>query len=137
MVFATEANNVTHDVWIPRSPANHVDWSDPHLQALLKKSEGWKVDNRGSFVSKNVTVHLNGSTSVAKHGKLVRTQNDVVVLETSFPIGINELLRIDWPYGVGFKIQWVQVIKSRTAQRRDDHDKGVHIHWLRACNSAR
>ena len=128
---------MTHDAWILKNPAISIDWNQPHLQALLKKSEGWQVDNRGSFVTQNVMVHLNGSTSVAKQARLVRTQNDVVVLETSFPIDVGELLRIDWPYGGTFKIQWVQVIESRTGQRRDDHDKGVHMHWLRACNSNR
>ena len=136
MMFATEVTKVPHDARIPRNPAIRVDWNAPHLQALLKKSEGWKVDNRDSFVSENVMVHLNG-TSVAQHGRLVRTHNDVVVLETSFPIDVGELVRIDWPYGETFKIQWVQVTESRTGQRCDDRDKGIHVHWLHACNSSR
>lgn len=128
---------MTHDAWTLKNPVISIDWSQPHLQALLKKSAGWQVDNRGGFVTQNVMVHLNASTSVAKQARLVRTQSDAVVLETSFPIDVGELLRIDWPYGEAFKIQWVQIIESRTGQRRDDHDKGIHMHWLRACNSGR
>ena len=32
-----------------RWTGNRVDWDDDRLAALLKKTEGWTLDNRGTF----------------------------------------------------------------------------------------
>lgn len=32
-----------------QKPANRVDWNDPQLESLLRKTESWKLDNRGAY----------------------------------------------------------------------------------------
>lgn len=118
-----------------KKSANRVDWNHPHLEALLKKTEGWQLDNRGSFPPQNVQIQLGWTAdadAVASGlpGLLVWEQGQVMVVETDFPIEQGELVRIDKPVGDGFQTMWGSLIESRPGLRDGDEENGIHVHWI-------
>src|ERR1700758_2608803 len=72
-----------------------VDWDDPKLVSLLRRSEQWSIDNRGGFSPQSVEVYFGWSGSVGKTATLVWERDNAVVLETTFPIGQGEQIRVD------------------------------------------
>jgi hypothetical protein len=120
-----------------KKSTSRVDWSKPHLEALLKKTEGWLLDNRGSFSPQDIEIQIGWaggmiSTSVdsARPGLLVWEHDQVMVVETDFPIEQGELLRIERTTVDGMQTVWGTLIESRPGQRVDDGEKGVHLHWV-------
>lgn len=124
---------MARDREFPIKPASSVDWSDPQLQSLLQRTEGWKIDNRGSVAPKDVWIHLRWGTATVKKAVLVWERDDVIVLEADFPIPQGEHVRVDSPSSDGVKIQWGEVVQSRLGQRPGDQAKGIQVHWLSVC----
>jgi hypothetical protein len=69
-----------------KRPNNQVDWNDPHLESLLRKTESWKLDNRGAFAAAEVQVHVGWGANSARHAMLVWETDQVMVLETRFTL---------------------------------------------------
>jgi hypothetical protein len=120
-----------------KKSASRVDWSNPRLEALLKKTEGWQLDNRGSFPPQDVSVQIGwsgdtsvGATESSRPGVLVWEHEKVMVLATSFPIEQGELVRIDRLVGEQVEAAWGSLIESRPGLRVDDDEKHVHVHWI-------
>lgn len=109
---------------------NNVDWSDPRLQALLRKSESWSLDNRGTYTSKDVEVHLGWGASTGRPAKLVWERDQVMMLETRFAIPVGEQVRVDEPQGDGIRSVWGVVAEGREGFRAEDRANGIHLHWL-------
>ncbi|MHA6206173.1 hypothetical protein ACXU4B_17230 [Dyella soli] len=114
----------------PHSKANQVDWSDPRLQALLRKSEHWKLDNRGAYAPKDVQVHIGWGATSGRPAVLVWERDQVMMLETRYPIALGEHVRIDDPLGEGLRSVWGVVAEGREGFRAEDRANGVHLHWL-------
>jgi hypothetical protein len=118
-----------------KKSASRVNWSEPHLEALLKKTEGWQLDNRGAFPPQDIEIQLGwaageASVSSGRHGLLVWERNQMMVVETDFPIEQGELVRIDRPLGDSFQTVWGTLVESRPGQRADDDKNGIHVHWV-------
>jgi hypothetical protein len=120
-----------------KKSASRVDWSNPRLEALLKKTEGWQLDNRGSYPPQDVGVQIgwSGDTGVgtaesSRPGVLVWEHEQVMVLETSFPIEQGELVRIDRLVGERVEAAWGSLIESRPGLRSEDDENHVHVHWI-------
>jgi len=120
-----------------KKSASRVDWSNPRLEALLKKTEGWQLDNRGSFPSQDVGIQLGwsgdagvGAVESSRSGLLVWEQEQVMVIETNFPIAQGELVRVDRQVGDNVETAWGSLIESRPGLRADDDENGIHVHWL-------
>ncbi|WP_243042100.1 hypothetical protein [Dyella sedimenti] len=109
---------------------NRVDWNDPRLQALLRRSEEWKLDNRGTYEPRDVQVHLGWGATTARPAVLVWERDQVMMLETRFPIPMGEHVRVDVPKGDGMRSLWGIVAESREGFRAEDRANGVHLHWL-------
>ncbi|RDS84951.1 hypothetical protein DWU98_03115 [Dyella monticola] len=109
---------------------NQVDWSDPRLQALLRKSEEWKLDNRGAFPAQDVHVQIGWGASTPRKATLVWEAERVMVLETRFLIPQGEHVRVDRLYGDGMRTMWATVAEGREGFREEDRQNGVYVHWL-------
>jgi hypothetical protein len=114
----------------PQSKGNQVDWSDPHLQDLLRRSEHWKLDNRGTYVPKTVQIHLGWGASTGRPAVLVWERDQVMMVETRFPIMVGEHVRVDEPQGESMRSVWGIVAEGREGFRAEDRANGVHLHWL-------
>lgn len=111
-------------------PSNRVNWQDPRLEALLKKSQDWQLDNRGNHPSLEVEIHLGWSASATRKALLVWELADVMVLETDFAIATGEHVRVDKPFGDGYQTRWGTVAESRPGLRADDRESGTQVHWI-------
>jgi hypothetical protein len=107
-----------------------VDWNDPELSSLLKRSEGWQLDNRGGFATQEVQVYLGWSGTVGRSAVLVWEREKSVVLETNFPIGQGEQVRVDKHLGDRIRTLWGVVVEGREGVREEDRQRGIHLYWL-------
>lgn len=112
---------------------NQVDWSDPRLEALLRKSEEWKLDNRGSFPAQDVQVHIGWGAGAPRKATLVWETDRVMVLEMHFLVPQGEHVRVDRLYGDGLRTVWAVVAEGREGFREQDKQNGVYVHWLHLC----
>ena len=111
-----------------------VNWDDPQLVSLLRRSEQWSLDNRGGFSSQDVQVYFGWSGSVGRTATLVWERDNAVVLETTFPIGQNEQVRVDKHLGDRIRTLWGVVVEGREGFRDEDRQKGIQVYWLRILN---
>ncbi|GLQ51008.1 hypothetical protein ACFFJT_07370 [Dyella flava] len=109
---------------------NQVDWSDPHLESLLRKTESWKLDNRGAFSAVDVQIHVGWGANTGRKAVLVWETDQVMVLETRFTILQGEHVRVDRVYGDGVRTVWGVVAEGREGFREEDRQNGVYVHWL-------
>jgi hypothetical protein len=116
----------------PHTRVSHVrvDWNDPQLESLLRRSESWSLDNRGGFTPQEVQIYLGWSGTVGRSAMLVWERDKSVVLETNFPIGLGEHVRIDKHLGEGIRTLWGVVADGREGFREEDRKKGIHLYWL-------
>jgi hypothetical protein len=107
-----------------------VDWSDPRLAELLRRSENWKLDNRGNYDPKEVQIHLGWGANTARNAVLVWERDQVMMLETRFPISLGEHVRVDEPRGETMRTVWGIVVEGREGFRAEDRENGIHLYWL-------
>lgn len=109
---------------------NRVDWDDPLLASLLKKTESWQLDNRGTFAAQHVEVQLGWGAGSARPATLVWEREKVTVLETDFPIEQGMLVRID-KHVAGNQVTTLgTLLESRPGVRAHDQLGDVHVHWV-------
>jgi hypothetical protein len=107
-----------------------VDWNDPELAALLKRSDNWQLDNRGGFMPQEVQVFLGWSGSVGRSAVLVWEHGKSVVLEAPFPMGKGDQVRVDKHLGDRIRTLWGVVVEGREGLRKEDREHGIHLYWL-------
>jgi hypothetical protein len=107
-----------------------VNWSDPDLSSLLKRSEGWQLDNRGGYTPQEVQVYVGWSGTVGRSAVLVWERDKSAVLETNFSIGQGEQVRVDKHLGDRIRTLWGVVVEGRAGFREEDRRRGVHLYWL-------
>jgi hypothetical protein len=110
-----------------------VDWNDPHLQSLLQKTEHWRLDNRGAFSAQEVRIFVGLGDQAGQSAFLVWENEQVVVLETLFPIRKGEHVRVDRASAGVQRAAWGIVVEGREGSREEDRAHGVHVHWLHMC----
>lgn len=118
----------------PTNPAkkssSQVNWDDPVLASLLKKTESWQLDNRGSFIPQPVEIQIGWGASTGRPATVVWEQAQVTVLETSFPIEQGELVRIDKSVGNVLQTSLGTLVESRPGVRVHDQPGDVYVHWI-------
>jgi hypothetical protein len=107
-----------------------VDWNDPELAALLKRSDNWQLDNRGGFAPHEVQVYLGWSGSVGRTASLVWERDKSAVLETTFSLAKGDQVRVDKHLGDRIRTLWGVVLEGREGGREEDRARGVHLYWL-------
>lgn len=126
---------MSRDKDFPEQKPVKVDWDDPDLQSLLRKTESWQLDKRRSFTPQDVRIHLRWSTGAARFAKLLDMHEDMMVLQTAFPLQAGEQVRVDRPIGESGTPLWGVVIRSRAGTRADESAQGAYLHWLRRADA--
>lgn len=108
--------------------ANAVNWSDPRIQKLLERSEGWQIDNRGTHTPTQVKIHLGMGASGFKPVQLMYMRDKVAIIVADFSIPPGEHVRIDTAVGDTLRSCYGTVRHARPGQRADD--QGEHVHWV-------
>lgn len=113
-----------------QAKGNRVDWNDPRLQELLRRSENWKLDNRGTYEPKDVQLYLGWGASSGRPAVLVWEREQVMMLETRYAMTVGEHVRVDEPRGESMRSVWGVVVEGREGFRAEDRAMGIHLHWL-------
>ncbi|KZC16837.1 hypothetical protein RHOFW510R12_05480 [Rhodanobacter sp. FW510-R12] len=110
--------------------ANNVDWTDPSLQSLLSKTEGWSLDNRGVFTPVACELHVGWGAGVGRLASLVFERNGVMVVEAAFIIPSGEQVRIDRVQAGMLRSAWGIVMDGRDGHRAEDRAHGMRVYWV-------
>ena len=121
---------MNHHKPLAQKPANRVNWSDPHLESLLRKTESWKLDNRGVYPEQEVEIHIGWGAAVGKPALLVWERDQAMVLATAFPLSQGEHVRVDSRLDDGIRTVWGVVVEGREGHRAEDRANGIHVYWL-------
>lgn len=113
-----------------RATGNNVDWSDPKLQSLLSKTEGWSLDNRGVFSPVPCELHVGWGAGAGKPATLVFEREGVMVVEACFLIPRGEQVRIDRMQSGALRSTWGNVVEGRVGHRADDVANGIYVYWV-------
>ena len=113
-----------------RLSGNRVDWDDERLSALLKKTEGWTLDNRDTVEPLEVQLHVGWGASTGRHASLVWERDQAVVVVTRFAIPVGEHVRIDRHVGEEVRSAWGVVVDGREGFRAEDRAAGAWVHWV-------
>lgn len=111
-------------------PVGSIDWNDPHLESLLRKTESWSLDNRGAFTPISVEVHVGWGASSGKPATLVFERDGLMVLEANFILPQGEQVRVDRYQGGMQRSIWGLVAEGRPGNRAEDKANGIHIYWI-------
>lgn len=109
---------------------NSVDWSNPELQALLDKTEGWSLDNRGVYTPVPCELHVGWGAGTGRPAMLVYERGNVMVLETRFALPKGEPVRVDRLRAGTMSSTWGIVADGREGFRGEDRANGIHVHWV-------
>lgn len=121
---------MTHFKPSSKLSTHRVDWNDPELESLLRKSESWTLDNRSGYVAQQVRIHIGWGACADKPAVLVWERDNVMVLEAGFPIAQGEHVRVERLAGDGVRTVWGVVVEGREGFRAEDRANGVHVYWL-------
>lgn len=113
-----------------RVTANSVDWTDPKLQSLLSKTEGWSLDNRGVFSPVPCELHVGWGAGAGKPATLVFERDGVMVVEATFLIPQGEQVRIDRMQAGTLRSGWGTVAEGRDGNRAQDRANGIRVYWV-------
>ena len=114
----------------PGPSGNVVNWSDPHLESLLRKTESWSLDNRGVFTPIPCELHIGWGASPGKSATLVFEREGVMVVEAHFVIPQGEQVRVDRVQMGTLRSTWGFVVEGRDGQRVEDRANGTRVYWL-------
>jgi hypothetical protein len=115
----------------PKPPSgNTVDWSDPELQSLLDKTDGWSLDNRGVFSPVPCELHIGWGAGAVRGAILVLERAGVMVIESNFLIHVGEKLRIDRLVMGALRSNWGTVAEGRDGHRAEDRANGTRVYWV-------
>lgn len=110
--------------------ANNVDWTDPSLQSLLSKTEGWSLDNRGVFTPVACELHVGWGAGAGRLASLVFERDGVMVVEAAFIIPSGEQVRIDRVQAGMLRSAWGIVMDGRDGHRAEDRAHGMRVYWV-------
>lgn len=112
-----------------------VDWSDPRLDSLLQKVDGWTLNNRSDVPPLEVQIHINSGWTagsvVTKPALLVSKDEETMVLITRFPVPQGEHIRVDSQHGDDTRTVWGRLVEGREGYRVEDRENSLFLNWLR------
>lgn len=112
-----------------------VDWSDPRLDSLLQKADGWRLDNRNGQPPQEVQIHVTSgwtaSSVISKPALVVSRDEQTMVLVTRFPVSPGEHVRVDSQHEDGTHTVWGWMVEGREGYRVEDREHGLFLNWLR------
>lgn len=109
---------------------NNVDWSNPELQKLLDKTQGWGLDNRGVYSPVACELFVGWGAGAGRLATLVYERDRLMVVETRFIIPKGEHVRVNRIVGGTLSSTWGVVADGREGFRADDRANGIYVHWI-------
>lgn len=114
-----------------------VDWNDPRLQELLRKTEGLRIDARATFKPRPARLRLGWREGVSWFEVWRVYQTDdlhVIRLDRRLDMHVGDAVSLDTlrPTAPAAGIVFAQVDAMRAGQRNDDQGTPVVLLWLRA-----
>jgi len=123
-----------HDKTRSHVSVGDVDWSDPRLNDLLKKVDGWNIDQRNHVQPQEVQIRSTcgwSTSDTSKPALLISELDGVLVLATRFPLPHGEEVQVNSQMGGSPRMRLAVVINEREGHRAEDRTEGVYLHWLR------
>jgi hypothetical protein len=77
-----------------------------------------------------VQIHIGWAATTGKPALLVWERDQVMVLETHFPLTQGEHIRVDCHLGDSVRTVWGMVVEGREGNRTEDQANGIYVHWL-------
>ena len=112
-----------------------VDWSDPDLDALLRKVDGWRLDTRSAQPPQEVQIHISSgwtaNSVVSKPAQLVSMDEQTMVVVTRFPVPQGDHVRVDSQHADGTRTVWGWMVEGREGSRVGDREHGLFLSKLR------
>ena len=112
-----------------------VDWSDPELDALLQKVDGWRLDNRSDHPPQEVQIHISSgwtaNSVVSKPAQLVSMDEQTMVVVTRFPVPQGDHVRVDSRHADDTRTVWGWMVEGREGSRVGDREHGLFLSKLR------
>lgn len=110
-----------------------VDWSDPRLNALLKKTDGLSIDNRNGVPGTPISIRIASgweSSATDKPALLVSDVGSTLVIVTRFPLPHGGDVQVMGIPGAGPDARWAMVKEEREGLRAEDKQDGLFLSWL-------
>ncbi|WP_031404890.1 hypothetical protein [Thiomonas sp. FB-Cd] len=122
----------------PTSRLVDVDWNDPRLQELLKKTEGLRLDDRGTYKPRRIRVHPGWHPLGANRGAWVPAllvwdtgHGDLVIQMQPMPLRPGDPMTLDKaPNGVEARLEHGEIMQCRAGVRPEDEGKDVFLVWV-------
>jgi hypothetical protein len=125
---------MAHNKERSRVSVGDVDWSDPKLNELLKKTDGLSIDHRSQMPGTEVKIRVAGGwdTSAEEQSALLVADSDgLLVLVTRFPLSRGGEVQLSGVPGGGSQPLWAVVSDEREGQRIQDQGQELFLSWLR------
>lgn len=117
-----------------RVAVGDVDWNDPKLNELLKKTDGLSIDNRSQLPGTQVKIRIASgweASGADKPALLVAEVDGALVLVTRFPLPHGGDVQVIGLPGGGQQTRWAVVADEREGQRVEDQGQDLFLSWLR------
>lgn len=115
----------------PTSRLVDVDWNDPKLQELLKKTENMRLDNRGMFKARRVLLRRSWHPSGAASEVLLVADpgSGRLTVLTDFPLDLGDPVTIDKELASNTEagILLCEVVGCRRGNRPEDAGRKVFV----------
>ena len=115
----------------PTSRLVDVDWNDPKLQELLKKTENLRLDNRGMFKARRVLLRRSWHPSGAASEVLLVADpgSGRLTVLTDFPLDLGDPVTIDKELASNTEagILLCEVVGCRRGNRPEDAGRKVFV----------
>ncbi|WP_049623043.1 hypothetical protein [Frateuria defendens] len=124
-----------HDKTRSQVTVSSVDWSDPHLNELLKKVDGWSIDHRSHLPPQEVEIRVICGWEAADGcmlAQLLAESDGGLVLATRTPLPPGVEVRVSAGPGDGQPTRWGVVLQGRESRRVEDRGDALYLSWLRA-----
>ena len=123
-----------HDKTRSSVSVGNVDWNDPQLSDLLKKVDGWNIDNRSHLPPQEVQIRIAcgwNASDVSKPALLISELDGIIVLATSFPLPHGEEVQVNSQVGDNSRVRWGVVFEEREGHRATDREQDLFLNWVR------
>jgi hypothetical protein len=125
---------MAHDKTRSSVAVGNVNWDDPRLNDLLKKVDGWNIDNRTNQPPQEVQVRIAcgwNAGEASKPALLISESDGLMVLATRLPLPHGEEVEVSSQAGVPSRIRWGTVVEERQGRRASDREQDLYLNWLR------
>ena len=123
-----------HDKTRSSVSIGEVDWSSPQLSDLLKKADGWNIDQRSHLHPQEVQIRITCGWSAgdaSESALLIAEIDGAMVLATRIPLPHGVEVEVSCQTGGNLRTRSGVVVEEREGQRAEDRQQGLFLNWVR------